>query len=93
MVAEDLPYDGYIHKLTNISFGRYHIRPGEKILDEAASNVDNIAIVTPDDVAGIHIEDQFETIKRIDYANGDPAYYVLRSKGVDEGIPRSSGGR
>jgi len=82
MRSLDLPIAGVsIEDISNVSFGRYHIRPSDRILDEAASNTGSVAILTPVDVEDVGIEDRFETIKRIDYANGEPAYYVLRSRG------------
>ena len=81
MRSLDLPASTvWIEDIPNVSFGPYHIRPGDGILDEAASNKGNVAIVTPEDVEGVQIEERFETIERIDYADGEPALYVLRSR-------------
>lgn len=81
MRSLDLPASAeLIADIPNVSFGRYHIRPGDRVLDEAASSVGSMAIVTPEDVEGVQIEDRFETIERIDYVTGEPALYVVRSR-------------
>lgn len=89
MQSVALPEAGLIHNIPNISFGRYNIRPAELLFEESLSEKGNVIIATLEDINDMAV-DQFETIERIDYPNGEPALYVLKSKGGREEVPQNS---
>ncbi len=75
-----LPKSGYLVRITDLTFGRYRICSEDRVLAESASDSGSLAIVTPDDFVP-DLKNDFQIIRRVDYNNGEPAYYVLRSMG------------
>jgi hypothetical protein len=67
----------YVRNVDSVAFGRYEIAPPDRIANVLSQNRGSVAIVPPDSVTNV-LFDQSSVVTRIDYSDGQPAFFVVR---------------